>query len=85
MKLFHPDITFSKGTIEGLYDYMENNPDVGNVMPKVIFPDGSFQYLCKLLPSPVDWFARMFIPIKAVKDKRLIIVSRCALPTFRSQ
>ena len=67
--VLNPDITFSKGTIEGLYDYMENNPDVGNVMPKVIFPDGSFQYLCKLLPSPVDWFARMFIPIKAVKDK----------------
>lgn len=67
--VLNPDITFSKGTIEGLYNYMENNPDVGNVMPKIVFPDGSFQYLCKLLPRPVDWFARMFIPIKAIKDR----------------
>ena len=67
--VLNPDITFSKGTIERLFDYMEKNPDVGNVMPKVVFPDGSFQYLCKLLPSPIDWFARMFIPIKAIKDR----------------
>ena len=67
--VLNPDITFSAGVIENLYEYMENNSDVGNVMPKVVFPDGSFQYLCKLLPTPADWFVRMFIPIKAVKDK----------------
>lgn len=67
--VLNPDITFKEGTIEKLFEYMEANPDVGNVMPKVLFPDGSFQYLCKLLPSPIDWFARMFVPLKFVKDK----------------
>lgn len=67
--VMNPDIFFPEGTIEGLFEYMENNPDVGNVMPKVLFPDGSFQYLCKLLPTPIDWFARMFIPIKPIKDR----------------
>ena len=66
--VLNPDITFESGTIEKLYEFMENNPDVGNVMPKVTFPDGSFQYLCKLLPSPMDWFVRMFIPVKSIKD-----------------
>ena len=67
--VLNPDITFAEGTIEGLYTYMEENNDVGNVMPKVLFPNGAFQYLCKLLPSPVDWLVRMFIPIKSIKDK----------------
>ena len=67
--VLNPDISFSSGVLEQLYDYMENNHDVGNVMPKIVFPDGSFQYLCKLLPRPIDWFVRMFVPIKAIKAK----------------
>ena len=47
---------------------MEENTDVGNVMPKVVFPDGSFQYLCKLLPRPIDWFMRM-LPIESIKKR----------------
>lgn len=66
--VLNPDITFEKGALEGLYDYMERNPDVGNVMPKVLFPDGSFQFLCKLLPTPIDWFVRMF-PFNAIKKR----------------
>lgn len=67
--VLNPDITFGEGTIERLYAYMEENKDVGNVMPRIIFPDGSFQYLCKLLPRPIDWFARMFIPFKAIRKR----------------
>lgn len=67
--VLNPDITFESGTLEALYNYMEDNPDIGNVMPKVVFPDGSFQYLCKLLPTPIDWFVRMFIPIRSVKER----------------
>ena len=66
--VLNPDITFEDGAIEGLFKYMEQNKDIGNVMPKVLFPDGSFQYLCKLLPNPIDWFVRM-LPIKTLKKK----------------
>ena len=47
---------------------MENNPDVGQLMPKVTHPDGEVQYLCKLLPTPYDLLVRRFIPIKKIKD-----------------
>ena len=67
--ILNPDIYFEKGTTEALVEYMDNNQDVGNVMPKVIYPDGSLQYLCKLLPTPMDWIGRMFLPVKSLKDK----------------
>lgn len=65
--VLNPDIYFEKGVIDSLYKYMKNNPDVGNVMPKVIFPNGNLQYLCKLLPTPLDWIGRIFIPFKEIK------------------
>lgn len=67
--ILNPDIYFEKGTTEALVEYMDNNQDVGNVMPKVIYPDGTLQYLCKLLPTPMDWISRMFLPLKSLKDK----------------
>lgn len=67
--VLNPDITFKKGTLEKLYDYMEKNPDVGNVMPRIIYPNGKLQYLCKLLPTPMDWIGRMFIPFRSIREK----------------
>lgn len=67
--VLNPDVSFAPGTLEKLYDYMENNSDVGNVMPKIIYPNGDLQYLCKLLPTPMDWIGRMFIPFKSIKKR----------------
>ena len=67
--ILNPDIQFGNGVLETLYEYMEQNLDVGNVMPHVSYPNGELQYLCKLLPTPMDWIGRMFIPIKSIKDK----------------
>jgi len=67
--VLNPDIHFEPGVIDRLYSYMEENPDVGNVMPKVIYPNGDLQYLCKLLPTPIDWIGRLIIPIKKVKER----------------
>jgi GT2 family glycosyltransferase len=35
-------------------------------MPKVHYPDGRQQYLCRLLPSPFDLFVRRFLPSRLV-------------------
>lgn len=59
--ILNPDVYFEEGVLEELYDFMEKNPDVGLVMPKVLFPDGSVQYLCKLLPTPFELFRRRFL------------------------
>lgn len=67
--ILNPDIYFEKGTLEKLFDYMENNPETGQIMPKVIYPDGEPQYLCKLIPNPVNLIFRRFLPIKKIKEK----------------
>lgn len=56
----NPDIVFGCDLIPELYEFMERHPDVGQVMPRVTYPDGSEQRLCKQFPSPVDLFARRF-------------------------
>lgn len=60
--ILNPDVYFEKGNLEKLYDFMESHPEVGHVMPKVLYPDDSIQYLCKTNPTPFDLFARRFMP-----------------------
>jgi GT2 family glycosyltransferase len=60
--VLNPDIWFEAGVIEELFAFMESNHDVGQVMPKVLYPEGEIQRLCKLLPSPADLFLRRFFP-----------------------
>jgi len=67
--VMNPDVYFGKGVLEELYEYMEENKDVGNIMPKVLYPNGDIQYLCKLLPTPMDLIIRRFIPIRRWQEK----------------
>jgi len=67
--ILNPDITFSGEIIESMIGYMDKDPHVGHLMPKVYNPDGTIQYLCKLLPTPADLFIRRFIPIPGIKEK----------------
>lgn len=63
--VLNPDIYFEIGVIEKIFEYMENHQNIGHIMPKVLYPNGNNQPLCKLLPSPLDLFARRFIPFKS--------------------
>lgn len=67
--VLNPDIYWTGDVIGELVRYMDSNPDVGQVMPKVVYPSGEIQYLCKLLPTPVDLIVRRFIPVKSYNDK----------------
>jgi GT2 family glycosyltransferase len=68
--VLNPDVYFERGVLEELYAYMEQNKDIGNIMPQVRYPDGEIQYLCKLLPTPVDLIFRRFMPFKKWLEKR---------------
>lgn len=56
----NPDVEFGPDVLPTLYNFMEANPSVGLVMPRVLYPGGQEQHLCKLLPSPLDLLARRF-------------------------
>ena len=68
--ILNPDIYFENGTIESIYDYAMRNSSIGLIMPKILYPTGETQYLCKLLPTPYDLFARRFIPFKSYVEKK---------------
>lgn len=59
--VLNPDVYFEKEVMTKLYNYTEANPQIGLVMPKVLYPDGRLQPLCKLLPSPFTLFSRRFL------------------------
>jgi len=67
--ILNPDIQFNDGTIEKLAEFADSQKNVGMVMPNVVYPNGDQQYLCKLLPTPMDIFGRRLLP-KSLISKR---------------
>jgi len=66
--VLNPDLYFEGNVIEHLFNYMNKHKDVGNIMPNVLYPNGDNQYLAKLLPTPLDWILRRFLPSKLTKS-----------------
>lgn len=60
--VLNPDIRFAANVLPALIDYMERHGDIGLLMPNIHYPDGQQQFLCKLLPNPVDLMIRRFFP-----------------------
>lgn len=66
----NPDVHFEPNIIEVLQRYMTNNANVGLMMPKIVYPNGEIQYLAKMLPAPLDWIGRRFIPFRKWVEER---------------
>ncbi|MCR5050207.1 MAG: glycosyltransferase family 2 protein [Paludibacteraceae bacterium] len=60
--VMNSDIRVKAEDIDAMHDWMLMNPKVGQLMPRVVNPDGTPQYLAKRLPTPMDVFARRFVP-----------------------
>lgn len=58
--VLNPDVYFDERVIETLYQFMDQHLEVGQLMPKVLYPDGRLQPLCKLLPTPTTLIKRRF-------------------------
>ena len=60
--VLNPDIYFCAEVLGELVRFMDANTDAAYVLPRVTYPDGELQYLCKLLPTPFDLIFRRFLP-----------------------
>lgn len=60
--ILNPDIYFEEKVLPSLINYLEEDLDVGLISPRVHYPNGNIQYLCKRYPSVVILFLRRFIP-----------------------
>lgn len=59
--VLNPDIRFGPEVLPALCSFMDANPSVGQLMPRIVYHDGSEQRLCKLLPTPFDLILRRFL------------------------
>jgi GT2 family glycosyltransferase len=68
--VLNPDVSFGDEVIPKVVSLMEEHPNVGLVMPKVLYPDGRIQHLAKLLPSPgILFFRRFFTSWRRLLDR----------------
>ena len=67
--ILNPDITFLPDVIPRIVKVMQHSLEIGVLMPRINYPDGSLQRLCKLLPTPIDLIFRRFVPIKSLQNR----------------
>lgn len=60
--VLNSDVRFDPSVLDALVTYMEAHSNVGQIQPKVIYPDGTLQHTCRMLPTPLDVFGRRFLP-----------------------
>ena len=58
----NPDVWFGPEVMPALIEYMDAHEEVGQIMPKVLYPNGQIQRLAKMLPTPLDVFGRFCLP-----------------------
>lgn len=60
--VMNPDIIVAPRQLETLSSFMDKNPDIGIVCPRILNEDGTTQFLNKRYPTVFDLFVRRFIP-----------------------
>lgn len=60
--VLNADVWWQDDVVSPLLSFMEANPDVGMSAPRIVYPDGTLQYSCRLLPAPADLLAKRFLP-----------------------
>ena len=58
----NPDVSFDESVLTALCNYLDDNREVGAIMPKIVNVDGSLQYARRLLPSPIHILMKRLCP-----------------------
>ena len=66
--VLNSDVYFNPSVLKYLVEYMDAHPDVAQIQPNVIYPNGEQQYTCRLLPTPANLIFRRFLP-KGIVEK----------------
>ncbi len=73
--VLNSDVYFDPLILDKIVEYMECNKEVGQLIPNTVYPSGELQYVCRLLPTPLDLIFRRFLPSKlaAKMDNRFLL------------
>jgi GT2 family glycosyltransferase len=71
--VLNPDVELGEETLSVALHYLEENEDVGVIVPAMFRPDGTRQYVCKRYPCVFDLGLRGFAPrsLRQLFRKRL--------------
>lgn len=77
--VLNPDVCFSPQIIDSLADYAREHSQSVCLQPKILYPDGRLQCLCKLLPTPWDLLLHRFLPnsgiFRAINERYILMHS----------
>ncbi|MCM1021204.1 MAG: glycosyltransferase family 2 protein [Muribaculum sp.] len=68
--VMNTDLEFHPEALKSMIAYMDSHPEVGQMQPRIINPDGKLQHTCRRLPTPLDLIIRRFIPKAMFKKRR---------------
>jgi GT2 family glycosyltransferase len=71
--VMNTDIRYSPDTVVRLVRFLDERPQAGMAAPKIRYPDGSLQYVCRLLPTPTNLFLRRFLPHSARTERANVL------------
>lgn len=64
--VLNSDVRFEPDVLSRLVDVMNSRVDIGQLQPRIVYPDGELQYTVRLLPTPLDVFGRRFLPARLI-------------------
>ncbi len=67
--ILNPDVVFNPNVIPNLITVLEQESTVAMITPKVVYPDGSLQIICRKNPTPLVMIARRLGILKALTKK----------------
>ncbi|HOF06717.1 MAG TPA: glycosyltransferase [Bacteroidales bacterium] len=85
--VLNPDIYFDNDVLIILLNYMNENKNIGLLMPRILYPSGETQFLPKLLPNPLDLVIRRLFYNSIYFKKRMNryeMKEYCDYKTFES-
>jgi GT2 family glycosyltransferase len=60
--VMNTDIRYTPDVVSRLTGFLDRNLQAGMAAPKIFYPDGTLQHVCRLLPTPANMFLRRFLP-----------------------
>jgi GT2 family glycosyltransferase len=60
--ILNPDVVIAREALERALDFLDEQPDVIALSPRIEGGEGELQYLCRRYPSIADLFIRGFLP-----------------------
>lgn len=64
------DVYFTKNIFLEIIKFFKKNNKIGALTPKLLYPDGKYQYICRSFPTLKNLFWQTFVDLKLLPDNQ---------------